>query len=286
MTHGSSINISGKYFNFIPYGVSKETGTIDYDNLESLAIKHKTKMIVAGASAYPRIINFQHFKEIADKVGALFMVDMAHIAGLVVAGIHPSPVPYADFVTMTTHKTLRGPCGGMILCRERFATAIDKAVFPGIQGGPLMHVIAAKAVALKEAASLEFLEYQKNTVDNAKTLANSLLKHGFDLTSGGTDNHLMLVDLRTKKITGKEAEYLLDEIGITVNKNSVPFDTESPFVTSGIRLGTAAVTSRGFKQTTMVEVAAVINLVLTKSDSKNEAKEIVHKLCARFPLYE
>ncbi|GAB6172067.1 serine hydroxymethyltransferase [Paradesulfitobacterium aromaticivorans] len=288
LTHGSPVNISGKYFNFIPYGVSRATGTIDYDEVEQLAIAHKPRMIVAGASAYPRMIDFPRFREIADKVGALFMVDMAHIAGLVATGLHPSPVPYADFVTTTTHKTLRGPRGGMILCRGQYASAIDKAIFPGIQGGPLEHVIAAKAVALKEAFQPEFAEYQQNVVKNARELAQALMGYGFELTSGGTDNHLMLVDLRSKGLTGREAEHRLDEIGITVNKNAVPFDTESPFVTSGIRIGTPAVTTRGFDAEAMKEVAAIINLVLTEDTEDNryaEARARVQQLSARFPLY-
>ncbi|WP_206812401.1 serine hydroxymethyltransferase [Paradesulfitobacterium ferrireducens] len=288
LTHGSPVNISGKYFNFIPYGVSRETGMIDYDELEQLALTHKPRMIVAGASAYPRIINFPRFREIADKVGALFMVDMAHIAGLVATGLHPSPVPYADFVTTTTHKTLRGPRGGMILCRGEYAAAVDKAIFPGIQGGPLEHVIAAKAVALKEALQPEFKVYQQNVVKNASELAQALVGYGFELTSGGTDNHLMLVDLRNKKLTGKEAEHRLDEIGITVNKNAVPFDTESPFVTSGIRIGTPAATTRGFDTAGMSEIAAIINLVLAENAGETvyaEARARVQELSARFPLY-
>ena len=285
LTHGSPVNISGKYFNFIPYGVGKETGRIDYDELEELTLKHRPKMIVAGASAYPREIDFARFRRIADKVGALLMVDMAHIAGLVAAGLHQSPVSFADFVTTTTHKTLRGPRGGMILCREQYAKAIDKAVFPGIQGGPLMHVIAAKAVAFKEALSPEFKQYQQNIVANAQALGQTLTGYGFQLTSGGTDNHLMLVDLRNKGVTGKDAEHRLDEAGITVNKNSVPFDTESPFVTSGIRIGTAAVTSRGFNQAAMREVGAIIDLTLSHQGYEEEVRARVQKICAQFPLY-
>ena len=288
LTHGSPVNISGKYFNFVPYGVSRETGMIDYDEVEHLAVAHKPRMIVAGASAYPRTLDFPRFREIADKVGALLMVDMAHIAGLVATGFHPSPVPYADFVTTTTHKTLRGPRGGMILCRGQYAAAIDKAIFPGIQGGPLEHVIAAKAVALKEALQPGFVAYQQNVIQNARELAQALSGYGFELTSGGTDNHLMLVDLRSKGLTGREAEHRLDEIGITVNKNAVPFDTESPFVTSGIRIGTPAVTTRGFDTDGMREIAAIINLVLTESaDDKvyTEARVRVQGLSARFPLY-
>lgn len=288
LTHGSPVNISGKYFNFIPYGVSRETGMIDYDEVEQLALTHRPRMIVAGASAYPRIIDFPRFRQIADKIGALFMVDMAHIAGLVATGLHPSPVPYADFVTTTTHKTLRGPRGGMILCRGEYAGAIDKAIFPGIQGGPLEHVIAAKAVAFKEALQPDFTIYQQNVIRNAKELAQALIGYGFELTSGGTDNHLMLVDLRNKKLTGKEAEHRLDGVGITVNKNAVPFDTESPFVTSGIRIGTPAVTTRGFDVEGMHEIAAIINLVLAEKVNDTayvEARARVAELSKRFPLY-
>lgn len=285
LTHGSPVNISGKYFNVVSYGVSKETGTIDYDEVERLAIKHRPKLVLAGASAYPRVIDFARFKEIADRVGAYLMVDMAHIAGLVAAGLHPSPVPFADFVTTTTHKTLRGPRGGMILCRKEFAQEIDKAIFPGIQGGPLMHVIAAKAVALKEALQPAFIEYQKRVVANAKALAGRLLKHGYNLVSGGTDNHMMLVDLRNKGITGKRAETLLDEVNITVNKNAVPFDPEKPQVTSGIRIGTPAVTSRGMNTETMVEVADIIHCTLAKGKDPDEIREAVRCICERFPLY-
>jgi glycine hydroxymethyltransferase len=284
LTHGSPVNISGKYFKFIPYGIKRETGTIDYDEVEKLAMEHRPKLIVAGASASPRIIDFARFGEIAEKSGALLMVDMAHVAGLVAAGLHPSPVPHADFVTTTTHKTLRGPRGGIILCRQRFANAIDKAIFPGIQGGPLMHVIASKAVALKEALRPEFVEYQKQVIANASTLANKLVEHGFNLVSGGTDNHLMLVDLRNKNITGKAAEQRLDAIGITVNKNAVPFDTESPFITSGIRIGTPAVTSRGFGQKEMEQIAEIINLVVADNVT-DKARTMVQELCGRFPLY-
>ncbi len=285
LTHGSPVNISGKYFKVVSYGVSKETGTIDYDEVERLAIKHRPKLVLAGASAYPRVINFARFKEIADRVGAYLMVDMAHIAGLVAAGLHPSPVPYADFVTTTTHKTLRGPRGGMILCRKKFAQAIDKAIFPGIQGGPLMHVIAAKAVALKEALQPEFIEYQKMVVANAKALAGRLIEHGYNLVSGGTDNHMMLVDLRNKGITGKQAETWLDEVNITVNKNAVPFDSEKPQVTSGIRIGTPAVTSRGMNTETMVEIADIIHWTLSKERDPAEIREAVRYVCERFPLY-
>lgn len=285
LTHGSPVNISGKYFRFVHYGVCRETGTIDYEEVRELALRHLPKMIVAGASAYPRIIDFEAFREIADQVGALLMVDMAHIAGLVAAGLHPSPVPYADFVTTTTHKTLRGPRGGMILCKQEYAEAIDKAIFPGIQGGPLMHVIAAKAVALQEALQPEFATYQKNVVANAGVLAKSLMEYGFELISGGTDNHLILVDLRNKHITGKEAEQRLDEIGITVNKNAVPYDPESPFITSGIRIGTPAVTSRGFDVEAMKEIARIINITLTGQGYGDEARRRVQDLCERFPLY-
>ncbi|AFV12867.1 serine hydroxymethyltransferase GlyA [Thermacetogenium phaeum DSM 12270] len=285
LTHGSPVNISGKYFNFIPYGVSRETGTIDYEEVRELALRHQPKMIVAGASAYPRIIDFEAFREIADQVGALLMVDMAHIAGLVAAGLHPSPVPLADFVTTTTHKTLRGPRGGMILCKQEYAEAVDKAVFPGIQGGPLMHVIAAKAVALQEALQPEFKDYQKRVVANAKALAASLMEHGYDLVSGGTDNHLMLVDLRSKHMTGKEAERRLDEVGITVNKNAVPDDPKGPFITSGIRIGTPAVTSRGFDAEAMKEIAQIIDITLTGQGRGDEARRRVQRLCERFPLY-
>jgi glycine hydroxymethyltransferase len=285
LTHGSPVNLSGKYYNFVHYGVGRETGTIDYEEVRELATKHMPKMIVAGASAYSRVIDFEAFREIADQVGALFMVDMAHIAGLVAAGLHPSPVPYADFVTTTTHKTLRGPRGGIILCKQKYAAAVDKSIFPGIQGGPLMHVIAAKAVALQEALQPEFIAYQKNVVANAAALAEGLMKHDFNLVSGGTDNHLMLVDLRNKHITGKEAEQRLDEIGITVNKNTVPFDTEKPFITSGIRIGSPAVTTRGFDTEAMSEIADIINLTLTTEDYEEEARQRVHHLCERFPLY-
>ncbi len=285
LTHGSPVNISGKYFRFIHYGVSRETGTIDYDEVARLAVERRPTMIVAGASAYPRIIDFSVFRRIADRVGAFLMVDMAHIAGLVAAGLHPSPVPYADFVTTTTHKTLRGPRGGMILCRQKYAAAIDKAVFPGIQGGPLMHVIAAKAVALKEALQPEFVTYQKNVIANARTLAQKLIEYGFQLVSGGTDNHLMLVDLRNKNITGKEAEERLDGVGVTVNKNAVPFDPESPLITSGIRIGTPAVTTRGFDGEAMKQVAYIINITLTQENARDEARALVRKLCERYPLY-
>lgn len=289
LSHGSPVNISGKYFNVVPYGVDKETETIDYEALEKLAQEHQPKMIVAGASAYPRIINFKRMAEIAHSVGALLLVDMAHIAGLVAAGLHPSPVPYADVVTTTTHKTLRGPRGGLILCNnEEYAKAINKAIFPGIQGGPLMHIVAAKAVAFGEALKPEFKTYQENIVKNAKAFADALTKEGFRLVSGGTDNHLVLVDVRNQGLTGKDAEHLLDEIGITCNKNTIPFDPASPFITSGIRLGTPAVTTRGFNEDDMREVAAIIGLVLKNKDDaakQQEAAARVAALCAKYPMY-
>ena len=288
LTHGSPVNISGTYFNIVPYGVNPETETIDYNELERLAEEHKPKIIVGGASAYPRIIDFERMAEIAHKVGALLMIDMAHVAGLVAAGLHPSPVPYADIVTTTTHKTLRGPRGGLILCKEKYAKAIDKAIFPGTQGGPVMHVIAAKAVALHEALQPEFKVYQQAILDNCKALAEGLLSEGFRLVSNGTDNHLLLVDVRGQGLTGKEAEHLLDEAGVTCNKNTIPFDPASPFVTSGIRLGTAAVTSRGFKQEDLKEVAAIIGLVLNNPadlDKQKEAAARVEALCKKYPMY-
>lgn len=286
LTHGSKVNFSGKIYNFIPYGVKEETGRIDYEELESLALEHHPKLIVAGASAYPREIDFKRIKEIADKVGSLLMVDMAHIAGLVAAGLHQNPVEYADIVTSTTHKTLRGPRGGIILCKEQYAKQIDKAVFPGTQGGPLMHVIAAKAVCFGEALKPEFKEYQKQIVENAKVLAEELLKYDFHLVSGGTDNHLILIDLRNKKITGKELETRLDEVGITVNKNAVPFDTEKPSITSGIRIGTPAVTTRGFGKEEMKKIAKLINETVQNYETKKEEiKEEVQKMCDAFPLY-
>ena len=285
LTHGSPVNFSGKLYNFISYGVD-ETGYINYEELRKIALEEKPKMIVAGASAYPRIIEFKKLREICDEVGAYMMVDMAHIAGLVAAGVHPSPVPYADFVTTTTHKTLRGPRGGAILCKEKYAKDIDKSIFPGIQGGPLMHVIAAKGICFKEAMSDEFKEYQKKVVKNSKTLAAALMERGFNLVSGGTDNHLMLVDLRSKNITGKEAQLLLDEIGITANKNTVPFETQSPFITSGVRIGTAAVTTRGFGPTEMVEIADIINWTIENKDKDlTPARDRVKKLCDSFKLY-
>ncbi len=287
LTHGSPVNLSGKYYNFVPYGVDDVTHRIDYDKVAALALEHKPRMIVAGASAYPRVIDFARLSEIAKKVGAYFMVDMAHIAGLVAAGLHPSPVPYADVVTTTTHKTLRGPRGGMILCREEYAKAIDKAIFPGTQGGPLMHVIAGKAVCFGEALSDEFKAYQKNVVANAQTLAAALTKRGIDLVSGGTDNHMMLVDLRSVGVTGKELEKHLDEVYITVNKNAIPNDPQSPFITSGIRVGTPAVTTRGFGAPEMERIAEYIHLAATDFDAKADyIREGVVDLCAKFPLYE
>ena len=287
LSHGSPVNISGKYFNIVPYGVNSETETIDYEELRRLAIEHKPKLILAGASAYSRVIDFAKFREIADEVGAYLMVDMAHIAGLVAAGLHPSPVPYADFVTTTTHKTLRGPRGGLILCREEHKAAINKAIFPGIQGGPLMHVIAAKAVCLKEAMTDEFKAYQQQIVKNAAALCEALKAEGFNIVSGGTDNHLMLVNLSNIGVTGKDAEHMLDEVSITVNKNTVPNETLSPFVTSGIRLGTPAVTSRGMVEEDMKEIAALIKLTLTEFDTKaDEVRARVAALCAKYPLYE
>ena len=288
LTHGSPVNFSGRFFNVIPYGVSRETETIDYDEVERLAVEHKPKLIVVGASAYPRIIDFPAFRAIADKVGAKVMVDMAHFAGLVAAGYHPNPVPYAEFVTTTTHKTLRGPRGGMILCREEFAKVINSNIFPGIQGGPLMHVIAAKAVAFKEALTPAFKEYQGQIVNNAKKLAECLVAKGFRLTSGGTDNHLMLLNLSETELTGKVAEEALDKAGITVNKNTVPFETRSPFVTSGIRIGTPAATSHGLKEPEMELVAGFIADALTDPTNETKLASIkgeVNLLMKRFPLY-
>lgn len=287
LTHGSPVNISGSYYNFVPYGVDDVTHMINYDKLERLAKEHKPKMIVAGASAYPRVIDFERFSEIAKSVGAYLMVDMAHIAGLVAAGLHPSPVPYADIVTTTTHKTLRGPRGGMILCKEEYAKAIDKAIFPGTQGGPLMHIIAAKAVCFGEALKPEFKDYQKQIVKNAATLASALVKEGFDLVSGGTDNHLMLLDLRNVGITGKELQFRLDEVHITANKNTIPNDPQSPFVTSGLRLGTPAITSRGLKEADCEVLARLIWLAATDFDAKkNDIITEVEKICEKYPLYE
>ncbi|MGN1387926.1 MAG: serine hydroxymethyltransferase [Bacillus sp. (in: firmicutes)] len=288
LTHGSPVNFSGVLYNFVEYGVDQETQRINYEDVREKALAHKPKLIVAGASAYPREIDFKKFREIADEVGALFMVDMAHIAGLVAAGLHPNPVPYADFVTTTTHKTLRGPRGGMILCKEEYAKKIDKSIFPGIQGGPLMHVIAAKAVALGEVLQESFKDYAKNIIANASALAEALKEEGFELVSGGTDNHLLLVDVRKVNLTGKVAEHVLDEVGITVNKNTIPFDTESPFVTSGIRIGTAAVTSRGFTQEDMKEIASIIGLALKNPVDEAklaEAKERVEALSGKYVLY-
>ena len=290
LTHGSPVNISGKYFKIIPYGVDKETERIDYDELERLAKEHQPKLIVGGASAYSRVIDFERMAQIAKSVGAYLMIDMAHIAGLVAAGLHPTPVPYADVVTTTTHKTLRGPRGGLILCRDaEFGKQFNKAIFPGIQGGPLMHVVAAKAVAFKEALSDEFKVYQQQVLDNAKALADELVKKGFRIVSGGTDNHLMLVDLRSKNITGKEAQFLLDEIGITANRNTIPFEPLSPFVTSGIRLGTPALTTRGLKEEDIREVADIIaDVIENREDSAviEAAKAKVQAICKKFPLYE
>ena len=287
LSHGSPVNISGTYFNIVPYGVSEKDEKIDYDEILKLAKECKPKMIIAGASAYPRVIDFEKFSQIAKEVGAYLLVDMAHIAGLVAAGLHPNPVPYADFVTTTTHKTLRGPRGGLILCREEYAKAIDKAIFPGIQGGPLMHVIASKAVCFKEALTDEFKEYQKQIVKNAKVLADTLTDCGFRLVSGGTENHLMLVDLSNFGVTGKEAEKRLDEVRITVNKNTIPFETQSPFVTSGIRIGTPAVTSRGMKEDDMVEIGKLIHLLISDfENSKEEVAKRVEALCSKYPLYK
>jgi len=286
LTHGSPVNFSGKLYNFIPYGVKEETGRIDYEEVERLTLEYKPKLIVTGASAYPREIDFKRFKEIADKVGAMLMVDMAHIAGLIAAGLHQSPVPYADFVTSTTHKTLRGPRGGIILCKEQYAKDIDKSIFPGTQGGPLMHVIAAKAVSFGEALKPEFKEYQKQIIKNAKALEEALRKFGFNMISGGTDNHLILIDLRNKGITGKELETRLDEIGITVNKNAVPFDTEKPAITSGIRVGTPAITTRGFKEEDMMEIAELIDMTISSyEDKQDEIKARVAAICRKYPLY-
>lgn len=289
LTHGSPVNFSGVQYNFVEYGVDEVSHTINYDDVLEKARAHKPKLIVAGASAYPRVIDFKRFREIADEVGAYLMVDMAHIAGLVAAGLHPNPVPYADFVTTTTHKTLRGPRGGMILCKEEFAKKIDKSIFPGIQGGPLMHVIAAKAVSFGEALQDSFKEYAAAIITNAKHLAEELQKEGLTLVSGGTDNHLLLVDVRSLGITGKVAEHVLDEVGITVNKNTIPYDPESPFVTSGVRIGTAAVTSRGFGKAEMEEIASIISFTLKNHDDEaklEEAKQRVEALTNRFQLYQ
>ena len=286
LTHGSPVNISGSYYNFVPYGVNDD-GFIDYDLFEKTAKEVKPKLIVAGASAYPRVIDFERISKVAKEIGAYFMVDMAHIAGLVAAGVHPSPVPYADVVTTTTHKTLRGPRGGLILCREELAKAIDKAIFPGTQGGPLMHTIAAKAVCFGEALKPEFKEYQEQIVKNAKTLADTLLSEGFNLVSGGTDNHLMLLDLRPFSITGKELEKRLDECYITVNKNAIPNDPEKPFVTSGVRIGTPAVTSRGLNEEDMVTLGKLIKLCATEFETKADyIRAEVTKICEKYPIYD
>ena len=290
LTHGSPVNFSGKFYNFVEYGVDKETELINYDEVRKLALEHKPKLIVAGASAYSRTIDFKKFKEIADEVGAKLMVDMAHIAGLVAAGLHPNPVEYADFVTTTTHKTLRGPRGGMILCKEEYKKEIDETIFPGIQGGPLEHVIAAKAVAFGEALHSNFKSYQQQVIKNAQVLAQTLIDEGFRVVSGGTDNHLVAVDVKGSiEITGKVAEETLDKVGITCNKNTIPFDQEKPFVTSGIRLGTPAATTRGFDESAFEEVAKIISLALKHTDDEaklNEAKERVHALTSKYPLYE
>ena len=286
LSHGSPVNISGKYFNIVPYGVSPETEMIDYDKMREIALDCKPKMIIAGASAYSRVIDFKRCREIADEVGAYLVVDMAHIAGLVAAGLHPSPVPYADVVTTTTHKTLRGPRGGMILCREEYAKQIDKAVFPGTQGGPLMHIIAAKAVALGEALTPEFNEYQTQIVKNAAALCEGLKAEGLDIVSGGTDNHLMLLKLIKNGITGKELEHRLDEVHITANKNTVPCDPQSPFITSGLRIGTPAVTTRGFKEPEMAKIAKWISTAITDFDNnKDKISDEVQELCSHFPIY-
>jgi len=288
LTHGSPVNASGILYNFVAYGVGETDSRIDYNEVRKAAFKHRPRMIVAGASAYPRIIDFEALASIANDIGALFMVDMAHIAGLVAAGLHPNPVPHAHFVTTTTHKTLRGPRGGLILCRKPWAAAIDKAVFPGTQGGPLMHIIAAKAVALGEALQPEFKTYAQKVVNNAKALSEALLAEGLDLVSGGTDNHLMLIDLRNINLTGKDAEHLLDEVGITCNKNAIPFDPNKPMLTSGVRVGTPAATARGMDEAAMKTIAKIIALTLknpTSESAHNEARGLVKDLTAQFPLY-
>ncbi|HIZ64275.1 MAG TPA: serine hydroxymethyltransferase [Firmicutes bacterium] len=286
LTHGSPVNFSGTFFNIVPYGVSKETETIDYDEMEKIALECKPKMIVAGASAYPRILDFARIRAICDKVGALMMVDIAHIAGLVAAGLHPNPVPVADFVTTTTHKTLRGPRGGVIMCKEQYAKAIDKAVFPGTQGGPLMHVIAAKAVAFKEALSPAFKLYQQQIVKNAAAMADRFMQNGVRLVSGGTDNHLMLVDLRKDDMTGKELEALLDRAHITANKNTIPFETTSPFITSGVRIGTPAITSRGMKEAEATQIADLVTEVIQgREEAIADVSDKVAALCEKFPIY-
>ncbi len=286
LSHGSPVNISGKYFNIVPYGVADGTETIDYDEMERIALECKPKLIISGASAYPRVIDFKRIREICDKCGALMMVDIAHIAGLVATGLHPSPVPYADFVTSTTHKTLRGPRGGVIMCKEEYGKIIDKAIFPGIQGGPLMHIIAAKAVAFKEALSPEFAAYQKQIVENAAAMADEFKKLGVKMVSGGTDNHLILLNLTDKGMTGKELEHLLDEVHITVNKNAIPNDPQKPFVTSGIRVGTPAMTSRGMKTEEAREIARCISEIIAKREQAfDDVSARVAKLCKAFPLY-
>ena len=287
LSHGSPVNISGKYFNIVPYGVKAGEETIDYDEMERIALECKPKVIISGASAYPRVIDFKRIREICDKCGALMFVDIAHIAGLVAAGLHPSPVPYADFVTTTTHKTLRGPRGGVIMCKEEWGKAIDKAVFPGIQGGPLMHIIAAKAVAFKEALSPEFKEYQTQIVKNAAAMADEFSKRGVKMVSGGTDNHLILLDLSETDLTGKELTALLDEVRITVNKNAIPFDKQKPFVTSGIRVGTPSITTRGMKEKEARIIAGLISDIIEKKEAAFESvKAEVEKLCKSFPLYK
>jgi len=288
LSHGSPVNFSGQLYNFLSYGVDRTTEQIDMDEVERVAMAHTPKLIVAGASAYPRLIDFEGFRKIADRIGALFMVDMAHIAGLIAAGVHPSPVPYADFVTTTTHKTMRGPRGGLILAKKEYGKKINSKIFPGIQGGPLVHIIAAKAVGLKEAMTAQFKEYQEQVVKNAKSLAAGLISKGFRIVSGGTDNHLLLVDLGNKKITGKEAEEVLEDAGLTVNKNAIPFDTESRFVTSGIRIGTPAVTTRGLKEKEMEQIANWIDQAILHRNNKEQLGKIrleVLNLCSRFPLY-
>ncbi|AUM99860.1 serine hydroxymethyltransferase [Clostridium botulinum] len=287
LTHGSPVNFSGKLYNFISYGVDKETETIDYDQLKKIALENRPKMIVSGASAYPRIVDFEKIREICDEIDAYMMVDMAHIAGLVATGLHPSPVPYADFVTTTTHKTLRGPRGGAILCKEKYAKAVDKAIFPGIQGGPLMHTIAAKAVCFGEALREDYKEYMQQVVKNTKVLGEELKNYGFRLISGGTDNHLLLIDLTNKNITGKDAEKLLDSVGITVNKNTIPFETLSPFITSGIRIGTPAVTTRGFKEEEMKKIAYFMNYSIEhREENLSQIKEQIKEICKKYPLYQ
>lgn len=287
LTHGATVSFSGKLYNFVSYGVRRDSEIIDMEEVERIAFENRPKMIVAGASSYPRIIDFEGFRRIADQIGALLMVDMAHIAGLIAAGVHPSPVPYADFVTTTTHKTMRGPRGGLILAKEKYAKVLDSNIFPGIQGGPLVHVIAAKAVAFKEAMTREYREYQQQVVTNASVLADRLSEHGFRIVSGGTDNHLMLIDLKSKDLTGKEAERLLEDAGMTVNKNAIPFDTQSRFVAGGIRLGTPAVTTRGLMEPEMIKIADWVNLVLTSRQSAEigQVRRQVRELCSALPLY-